>query len=178
VSPVARVLGVSRSTIYKCAPGLASPSAIAGAGSAADAGAGGRGADAGAAPSAGLPDGYHPTSTHEVAQHREELDTVWLFTDADQTGHLVERWHRSGCQPHQVEIIMCRLCGTTVMLGGDLAAEHNQLPACPSSCNGGSRTAAGASTPARGAGSTPLASSHSPRPNDRKAPRGAGRRLG
>jgi hypothetical protein len=90
VSSVARLLGVSRSTIYKYAPDLASPSATAVP-------------DLPQTPAAAVPMpkppraldcptcGYHPTSTHEVAQHREELDTVWLFTDADQPGHLVER---------------------------------------------------------------------------------------
>lgn len=66
--------------------------------------------------------GYRPVSSHEVAQHREELATVWLFTDPATPGRLVERWHCARCQPHQVAMVMCRLCGTTVMLGGDLAA--------------------------------------------------------
>jgi hypothetical protein len=52
---------------------------------------------------------------------------VWLFADSDQPGRLVERWHCSRCQPHQVEIIMCGSCGSTVMLGGDLAAQADQL---------------------------------------------------
>jgi hypothetical protein len=70
--------------------------------------------------------GYPPSSIHEVAQHREELETVWLFSDPDQLGRVVERWHCSQYQPHQVEMVMCGQCGATVMLGGDLAAGADQ----------------------------------------------------
>jgi DNA invertase Pin-like site-specific DNA recombinase len=133
VSSVARLLGVSRSTIYKHVPDLSPTKVIAPAGAPVPVPAS---VDDAGQPVRSMPDpprsldcptcGYHPTSTHEVAQHREELDTVWLFTDAARPGYLVERWHCSRCQPHQVEIIMCGRCGITVMLGGGLAAQADQ----------------------------------------------------
>jgi ribosomal protein S27AE len=53
--------------------------------------------------------GYLTSSNHKVAQHREELETVWLFADPDPDhgDRLIERWHCSRCQPRQVEMVMC-----------------------------------------------------------------------
>ena len=76
--------------------------------------------------------GNRPADARELQLHREGLETVWLLHDPDQPGRLVERWHCERCQPHQVEIVMCGLCGNTVMLGGDLATgsydQSSQLP--------------------------------------------------
>jgi DNA invertase Pin-like site-specific DNA recombinase len=124
VSSIARLLGVSRSTIYKYVPeattgaaAIAQPqpqavNRLAGQPSSATPSASGL-----ACPSCG----HRPTSRHELAQHREDLDTVWLLSDPDDPAELVERRHCSRCQPHQVEIVMCPLCSTAVMLGGELA---------------------------------------------------------
>ena len=47
---------------------------------------------------------------------------MWLFTDADRPGHLLERWHCAHCHPHHdVEPVMCALGSATVMVVGDLA---------------------------------------------------------
>jgi hypothetical protein len=129
-SSIAKLLGVSRSTIYKYIPDLSAGSASAlpiapspvPIGSAVD--------DLTSRPllmptapkSAACPTcGNRPADARELQLPREGLETVWLFHDPDQPGRLVERWHCERCQPHQVEIVMCGLCGNTVVLGGDLA---------------------------------------------------------
>jgi DNA invertase Pin-like site-specific DNA recombinase len=141
VTSIAKLLGVSRSTIYKYVPELSAGAASAmpiapnpvAIGSTVD-----------DRPSRPLPMptapkspayptcGNRPADARELQLHREGLETVWLFHDPDLPGRLVERWHCERCQPHQVEIVMCGLCGNTVMLGGDLAAgsdDHSfQLP--------------------------------------------------
>jgi hypothetical protein len=130
VTSVARLLGVSRSTIYKYVPEIASPNkAVAPPGDVVPA----LPVDVDDESSAPMPTpprsldcptcGYRPSNTHEVALHREELETVWLFADPDHPECLVERWHCSQCQPHQAEMGMCDVRSVTVMLGGDLVSE-------------------------------------------------------
>jgi DNA invertase Pin-like site-specific DNA recombinase len=133
VSSIARLLGVSRSTIYKYVPEIAPSTAITADQDGPSALVAPVNEPATAMPmpapprAPGCPTcGYHPSSNHELAQHREELETVWLFADPDHGDRLVERWHCSRCQPHQVAMVMCARCGTTVMLGGPLSVEASQ----------------------------------------------------
>ena len=108
VSSIARLLGVSRSTIYKYVPDIApgtairhdqdgGPSALVGA--VVD-------QPATAMPMPAPPRAldcptcrYHPSSNHQIAQHRE-VETVWLFADPDHGDRLIQRWHCSRCQAH------------------------------------------------------------------------------
>jgi DNA invertase Pin-like site-specific DNA recombinase len=141
VTSIAKLLGVSRSTIYKYVPELSGGSDSAlpiATGPAAIVPAvddpPGRPMPMPVAPkSPACPTcGHRPADARELQLHREGLETVWLVHDPDQPGRLVERWHCERCQPHQVEIVMCGLCGNTVMLGGDLAVaakdQSFQLP--------------------------------------------------
>ncbi|MER7244673.1 recombinase family protein [Kribbella sp. NPDC000426] len=134
VSSIARLLGVSRATIYKYVPELRSP-AVPGAPAPlelpATAAAGGLAEEP--LPMPRSPGGsacptceYRPSSEHELQLHRDDLANVWLLPDPAQPATaVIERWHCSQCQPHQARIIMCGLCISTVMLGGGLAAgEH------------------------------------------------------
>ncbi|MEV4263541.1 recombinase family protein [Kribbella sp. NPDC049584] len=138
VSSIARLLGVSRATIYKYVPELRSP-AVPGAQPPLELPASahpyvGGTADqplpmpkpprASACPTCG----HRPSSKHELQLHREGLETVWLFPDPARPGTaVVERWHCERCQPHQARIIMCGLCSATVILGNELAAVE-QVP--------------------------------------------------
>ncbi|WP_329484277.1 recombinase family protein [Kribbella sp. NBC_01484] len=140
VSSIARLLGVSRATIYKYVPDLRSPALPS---SAAPlelpvAEPAGRTSDeplpmpasprSTACPSCG----HRPASKHELQLHREGLETVWLLPDPSQPDTaVIERWHCEHCQPHQARIIMCTLCSATVMLGGLLATGNPaQVPDC------------------------------------------------
>jgi DNA invertase Pin-like site-specific DNA recombinase len=124
VSSIARLLGVSRSTIYKYVPEAAANAAAIGSEPqpTVDQLAGQpRSAPPSSSALACPSCGHQPTSQHELAQHREDLDTPWLLPHPDDPAGLVERRHCSRCQPHEAEIVMCPLCSTTVMLGGELA---------------------------------------------------------
>jgi DNA invertase Pin-like site-specific DNA recombinase len=133
VSSIARLLGVSRATIYKYVPELRSP-AVAGASAPRELAAGADNRDKADQPLP-MPEPpratacptceYRPSSKHELKLHREGLETVWLLPDPDQLATaVVERWHCERCQPHQARIIMCGLCSSTVILGNELAVEH------------------------------------------------------
>jgi hypothetical protein len=66
---------------------------------------------------------YRPSSKHELKLHRDGLETVWLLPNPAQPATaVIERWHCERCQPHQATIVMCGLCSSTVMLGGELAS--------------------------------------------------------
>jgi hypothetical protein len=132
VSSIARLLGVSRATIYKYVPELRSPAVRAGATpselpAVAELAARGTADQALSMPkppgTAACPTcGHRPTSKYELQLHREGLETVWLLPDPQQpAGAVVERWHCERCQPHQARIIMCGLCSSTVILGAELA---------------------------------------------------------
>jgi DNA invertase Pin-like site-specific DNA recombinase len=132
VTSVAKLLGVSRSTIYKYVPELAKPTLTPAAAPAALPGVvlEDRSAVAGPRPMPAPPRatacptcGNRPTSKHELQLHREGLETVWLLPDPDSSEAVVERWHCERCQPHQARIVMCGLCGATVMLGEELASD-------------------------------------------------------
>ncbi|MFG1912994.1 recombinase family protein [Kribbella sp. NPDC048928] len=132
VSSIARLLGVSRATIYKYVPELRSPAVPAGPvlpelqGAAESGGTAEKPLPMPKPPrAAACPTcGHRPSSKHELQLHREGLETVWLLPDPDYPGTaVVERWHCERCQPHQARIIMCDLCSSTVMLGGELAAD-------------------------------------------------------
>ena len=132
VTSIAKLLGVSRSTIYKYLPELrgGSRADLPAAGSApvieaaADQAGAVRALPMPAPPesSACSTCGHRPTDARELQLHREGLDTIWLLPDPDRPAELVERWHCERCQPHQAQIVMCSLCSATVMLGGELAA--------------------------------------------------------
>ncbi|RZT17476.1 DNA invertase Pin-like site-specific DNA recombinase [Kribbella sp. VKM Ac-2569] len=129
VTSIAKLLGVSRSTIYKYIPELRSP-AMASAPAplelpAATAADSTRDEPMPATPRANACPtcGHSPSSKHELELHREGLETVWLEPDPAQAGSVVKRWHCERCQPHQARIVMCGLCSSTVMLGGAFAAE-------------------------------------------------------
>ena len=141
VTSIARLFGVSRSTIYKYVPELSGKSASALPIAASSVAIGSAGDDPPGRPlpmpaatrSPACPTcGNRPADARELQLHREGLETVWLLHDPDQPGRLIERWHCERCQPHQVEIVMCGLCGNTVMLGADLATGSDdqsfQLP--------------------------------------------------
>nr|WP_132156543.1 recombinase family protein [Kribbella antiqua] len=131
VSSIARLLGVSRSTVYKYLPELRSP-ALPGTATALELPAVTDGMTNGStdepppmpAPprTAACPTcGYRPSNKHELQLHREGLDTVWLIPDPDRPATaVVERWHCERCQPHQARLIMCGLCSSAVMLGDEL----------------------------------------------------------
>jgi DNA invertase Pin-like site-specific DNA recombinase len=116
VSSIARLLGVSRATIYKYVPELRSP-AVPGASAQLE-----LSADAAASSTTDEPlpmpapsrvescptCGHRPASKHELALHREGLETIWLVPSPDNpAAAVVERWHCERCQPHQARIIMC-----------------------------------------------------------------------
>ncbi|GAA3117414.1 DNA invertase Pin-like site-specific DNA recombinase [Kribbella aluminosa] len=136
VSSIARLLGVSRATIYKYVPELRSPAVPAGSAPLELPASGAANAAGTADPHVAMPKpprsaacpscGYRPESKHELKVHREGLETVWLLPDPTQpAAAVVERWHCERCQPHQARIIMCDQCGAIVMLGNVLAAgEH------------------------------------------------------
>ena len=135
VSSIAKLLGVSRSTIYKHVPELTKQPTLPLA-------------DEPAAPTLVLDEpapprtipapprtaacptcDYRPTDARELELHRDGLATIWLTLAPDQPEQIVERRHCERCQPHQARIVMCGLLDTTVMLGGDLAvAETSPLP--------------------------------------------------
>ncbi|TCC33920.1 recombinase family protein [Kribbella capetownensis] len=131
VSSIARLLGVSRATIYKYVPELSSPALrVAAAPLELPEAAGTHGTANEPLPVPTPPHAracptcrHRPSSKHELQLHREGLETVWLLPDPAQPATaVVERWHCERCQPHQARIIMCDMCGSTVMLGGELAA--------------------------------------------------------
>jgi DNA invertase Pin-like site-specific DNA recombinase len=140
VSSIARLLGVSRATIYKYVPELRSP-ALPKVATRLELPATTRGRHTATDEPLPMPApprstacptcGYRPANRHKVQLHREGLDTVWLELDPDQptTTAVVERWHCEWCQPHQASIIMCGGCSSTVILGGQLAAgDTEQVP--------------------------------------------------
>jgi hypothetical protein len=139
VSSIARLLGVSRTTIYKYVPELRSPELPSTSTPLELSAARSTGGTAdqllpmpGPLKSAACPTcGHRPSSKHELQLHREGLETVWLLPDPVQPGAaVIERWYCERCQPHQARIIMCGLCSSTVMLGGQLAnGELEHLPA-------------------------------------------------
>ncbi|MFI6833794.1 recombinase family protein [Kribbella sp. NPDC050241] len=130
VTSIAKLLGVSRSTIYKYVPELRaralpeaparheSPAASTGDRTPSEPQQMPAPPTSPACPTCG----HRPSSGHELQLHREGLETVWLVPDAAQPDVVVERWHCERCQSHQARIIMCSLCGSTVMLGDELAA--------------------------------------------------------
>jgi DNA invertase Pin-like site-specific DNA recombinase len=116
VTSIAKLLGVSRSTIYKYVPELSGGSASASPSAPSPVAIGSAGDDPPGRPlpmpvapkSPACPTcGNRPADAREFQRHREGLETVWLLHDPDQPGRLVERWHCERCQPHQVEIVMC-----------------------------------------------------------------------
>jgi DNA invertase Pin-like site-specific DNA recombinase len=135
VSSIAKLLGVSRSTIYKYVPELTKQQALqreaelqpeAAAIIAAPQPA--QPAPAGRKPACPTCD-YRPTDSRELELHRDGLATIWLTLDPDHPGRIIERRHCERCQPHRARIVMCRLFDTTVMLGDDLAVpEPSPLP--------------------------------------------------
>jgi hypothetical protein len=73
--------------------------------------------------------GNRPADARELQLHRKGLETVWLVPDPDRPGQVAERWHCERCQPHRAAIIMCGLCSSTVMLGGNPAGpDGSPLP--------------------------------------------------
>lgn len=123
VSSIAKLLGVSRSTIYKYLPELAAPRTLTPA-------------DPGrespppvveptppprtyGAPCPGC--GYQPAQPQELRRHRRDLAERWLYPSP--TGGVRERRHCSSCQPHDlpVAVLVCALCGNGPILAEDLA---------------------------------------------------------
>ncbi|HZX08855.1 helix-turn-helix domain-containing protein [Kribbella sp.] len=135
VSSIARLLGVSRATIYKYVPELRSPAVPGGTARLELPAAAAEGSAGTADRSLPMPKppraaacptcGHRPANKHELQLHREGLETVWLLPDpTGPAAAVIERWHCERCQPHQARIIMCDLCGSTVMLGNALAEGH------------------------------------------------------
>lgn len=129
VSSIARLLGVSRATIYKYVPELGkqalSPTPIQPELPTADVDV--ALTSVAVRPMATPPRtakcptcGNLPTNKHELQLHREGLETVWLASDPTRGGQVIERWHCEQCQPHRAELLMCP-CGGSVMLSDDLA---------------------------------------------------------
>jgi DNA invertase Pin-like site-specific DNA recombinase len=139
VSSIAKLLGVSRSTIYKYVPELTKqpilplkaelqPDAAAIVAAAQPARPAGEPAPTGRGPACPTC-GYRPIDSRELELHRDGLATVWLTLDPDDPGRIVERRHCERCQPHRARIVMCGLFDTTVMLGDDLSVpEPSPLP--------------------------------------------------
>ena len=73
---------------------------------------------------------YRPTDSRVLELHRDGLATIWLITDPDHPGRVIERRHCERCRPHRARIVMCGLFDTTVMLGDDLPYP-NPLPSHP-----------------------------------------------
>ena len=135
VSSIAKLLGVSRSTIYKYVPELTkqptlplepeqqqAATIIEAPQPASEPAPAGRG------PACPTCD-YRPTHSRELELHRDGLATIWLTLDPDHPGRVIERRHCERCQPHRARIVMCGLFDTTVMLGDDLAVpEPSPLP--------------------------------------------------
>lgn len=66
--------------------------------------------------------GNEPVEARGRFQQRQDLAIVWLYTDPDQPGAVIEQRHCAGCQPHHhVATIVCPLCGDGPMVAGDLA---------------------------------------------------------
>ncbi|WP_329484180.1 hypothetical protein OG555_18685 [Kribbella sp. NBC_01484] len=136
MSSIAKLLGVSRSTIYKYVPELTKqPTLPQEAEQQPEAAAiieapqpVSRPVPAGRGPVCPTCD-YRPTDSRELELHRDGLATIWLTLDPDHAGRILERRHCERCQPHRARIVMCGLFDTTVMLGDDLAVpEPSPLP--------------------------------------------------
>ncbi|TDO30227.1 DNA invertase Pin-like site-specific DNA recombinase [Kribbella sp. VKM Ac-2527] len=139
VSSIAKLLGVSRSTIYKYVPDLTKqptlpleaeqqPEAAAIIEAPQPAQPASEPVPTGRGPACPTCD-YRPTDSRELELHRDDLATVWLTLDPDDPGRIIERRHCERCQPHRARIVMCGLFDTTVMLGDDLAVpEPSPLP--------------------------------------------------
>jgi hypothetical protein len=113
VSSIAKLLGVSRSTIYKYVLELTKLQALqreaelqpeAAAIIAAPQPA--QPAPAGRNPACPNCD-YRPTDSRELELHRDGLATIWLTLDPDHPGRIIERRHCERCQPHRARIVMC-----------------------------------------------------------------------
>jgi DNA invertase Pin-like site-specific DNA recombinase len=138
VSSIARLLGVSRSTIYKYVPELDSdraagidsaptqlsllehpPVAAPAAGTAlvpAPAPAPVMRGD----PCACTTCGHRPLSLRDLHRHRQDLLESWLYLD--RTGEVAQRHHCARCQPHDsVSMLACAVCGDGPLLAGELA---------------------------------------------------------
>jgi DNA invertase Pin-like site-specific DNA recombinase len=129
VASIARLLGVSRATIYKHVPELADSGAAVSTPRLA--------ALATAEPitvpllaERTVPDtltcpscGSVPDGANDRFQHRRDLAVLWFYADdTDPYGIRVQR-HCPHCQPHdQLAVVECALCGQGPMLSGELAA--------------------------------------------------------
>jgi hypothetical protein len=139
VSSIAKLLGVSRSTIYKYVPELAKqPTLPLEAEQQPEAATIIEPPQAAQPASEPVPTGrgpacptcdYRPTDSRELELHRDGLATIWLTLDPDHPGRIIERRPCERCQPHRARIVMCGLYDTTIMLGDDLAVpEPSPLP--------------------------------------------------
>ncbi|WP_405064807.1 helix-turn-helix domain-containing protein [Kribbella sp. NBC_01510] len=137
VSSIAKLLGVSRSTIYKYVPELTRQQTLPSEAEhqpeaaiveapqptrpASEPAPTGRGP---ACPTCG----YRPAASRELELHRDGLATIWLTLDPDDPGRVIEPRHYERCQPRRARIVMCGLFDTTVMLGDDLAVREPPPP--------------------------------------------------
>jgi transposase-like protein len=138
VSSIAKLLGVSRSTIYKYVPELTKQPTLRLKADPPEAAAAIETPQLARPASEPVPTGrgpacptcnYRPTDSRELELHRDGLATIWLTLDPHAAGRIVERRHCERCQPHRARIVMCGLFDTTVMLGDDLAVpEPSPLP--------------------------------------------------
>lgn len=62
-----------------------------------------------------------PHTSAEADQLREDLQTVWWSTALDNPAQIVATRHCSRCQPHEVYVVACLMCGDGPILAGQLA---------------------------------------------------------
>jgi len=138
VSSIAKLRGVSRSTIYKYVPELTKQPTLPLAAEQQPEAAAiieapqrpdlAEPAPAGRQPACPTCD-YRPTDSRELELHRDGLATIWLTLDPDHPGRVIERRHCERCQPHRARIVMCGQFDTSVMLDDDPAVpEPAPLP--------------------------------------------------
>jgi DNA invertase Pin-like site-specific DNA recombinase len=71
--------------------------------------------------------GYQPKYQRDRLLLRDALDQVWLAPDPDGSGELLERWHCDRCQPQGTEppghLVMCPCGGDSVIISAELAGQ-------------------------------------------------------
>jgi hypothetical protein len=77
--------------------------------------------------------GWAPHSGSETERLREELQTVWWSVTTTPPGQVIQTRHCGRCQPHNVYVVACLVCGDGPILAGPLAdatrdADPQQLP--------------------------------------------------
>lgn len=132
VTSIAKLLGVSRNTIYKYLPelGQGRPALITESGNVETAALAGGSAGRSPVPAVGpIPTaracptcGHEPQTRAEAAHQRADITVTWLHPDPAAADEIITRHHCRQCQPEPPMIdIACALCGDGPIATGNLA---------------------------------------------------------